>query len=321
MKKHRHWDTFYSGMDHITPGNIKGEDELRNYIHEFVDDPQNENLLREKDCIKIKKTIQEHVSKENKFNWARKPYKRTFRDYLFMRISLFKAIGILLVIIGAVIAIFFINVTAGIIILAVFLLTLIYTTFKIREYEKQDQYVAGRQPDHKVREIIKTQNRPVINEMTVCSPLKEGKLRPYIFSLALRIVNTVRGSITIPSVASARWMAINKGRRMVFISNFTNLSESYVRDFIDNNSSAEKINLLFGQGRGYPPTKWLMKSGAIDDPNGFMNVVFEYQHVTDFWYCPHNHLSIDNIKNNREIRQGLSVEMNEEKSKEWLRLL
>jgi histidinol phosphatase-like enzyme len=64
-----------------------------------------------------------------------------------------------------------------------------------------------------------------------------------------------------------------------------------------------------------------MKSGALDNPNAFMDVVFLYQHITDFWYCPHHHLSIDNINNNRKIRQGLFTDMNDDKCRDWLQLL
>lgn len=324
MMRNRHWDTFYSGMQFITPLDIRREDELRLFIKDFIDNQSYEKPAKDISCKAIKNEIQKFVSENPDFEWAHKPWKKTFNDNLIFYFPLITTSIVALTLMASVVALFFSDnliFKIGSSILGLIIISAIIIILKIRSYEKQNQFVAGRQPDDQVKKIMCSQNHPVINEMTVCSPLKEGGLRPLFFRLALRAVNLGRGSFGIPSVATARWMAVDKGRRMVFISNFSNLSESYVRDFIDNISSAKKINLLFGQGRGYPPTKWIMTGGSINNPNAFMDVVFLYQYVTNFWYCPHSHLNIDNININRKIRQGLFVDMNEVKSREWLQLL
>jgi hypothetical protein len=84
-----------------------------------------------------------------------------------------------------------------------------------------------------------------------------------------------------------------------------------------------RINLTFGFGRGYPTTRWIVDDGALTDPNGFIHVVTENQRPTGFWYGPYRDLSIDNIKLNRKIREGLFADDHgdEETAKAWLHLL
>ena len=73
----------------------------------------------------------------------------------------------------------------------------------------------------------------------------------------------LREPIGIPTVATARWIAADRGRRLIFISNYTNAAEGYVRDFIDTEDGARNINLSFGFGRGYPKTRWIIRDGAL----------------------------------------------------------
>ena len=131
----------------------------------------------------------------------------------------------------------------------------------------------------------------------------------------------VRGAAYIPTVATARWLTIDGGRRLVFISNFSNLSEGYVRDFIDSTKRGSRINIIFGQGNGYPATKWVFGLGALDNPNGFMNLLYSMQVTTQFWYWPYKHLSTDTININRKIRLGLFAEQTEQETSDWLQLL
>jgi len=153
-------------------------------------------------------------------------------------------------------------------------------------------------------------------------------MRPLVLRLSMWIVARIaegipglRGGIDIPTVATARWIAADKGRRLIFISNYTNSAEPYVRDFIDVPEGAQRINLTFGFGRGYPKTEWVVNGGALTDPNGFIYVVTHNQHETGFWYGRYPDMSIDNIKINRRIREGLFAKLDEDEERAWLELL
>lgn len=328
IKKHRRWDTFYTGMQFISHTDVIRENELRNTVEDFLD---NENSVNGFDKLKpgdVRKKIQNYIKTKPEFKWALAPQKKSIQNFLVLYFPLIiTALLLTIVLIQILISpimLFFSNSIVykiGSVLFLLLPLKIGFLLYKIRSYENEKQFLSPRLSDDKVKFVSCSQNHPVINEMSVFGPFKKGKLRPLIYFLALKAVNLIRGTLVVPTVATARWLTIDGGKRLVFISNFTNLSESYVRDFIDNKSSAAKINLLFGQANGYPITKWMTGKGALTDPNTFMNSVLQNQQVTEFWYCPYPNLTIDNININHKIRTGLSGNLSEIEIQKWLKLL
>ena len=327
IKSHRRADTFYTGMQHVTHQEVRGEQVLRESIQSFVDDQQRLGTLAA-GATDIRRQIQAFVMQREDLVWARTPWRRSFADWLALRWRLVVAAVPLVALVMASIVrpfaastILTASVEVGWITIGAVILLLGALVLAVRASEKRQRFVAGRQPDARTRAIAATQNQPVINEMTIAGPLKEGRWRPLFLRIALWIVAQYAPNITIPTVATARWLAIDGGRRLVFISIFAKLSEPYVRDFIDIPDGARRINLLFGFGRGYPVTEWIISRGALEDPNAFVNVVTLGQQLTELWYCPYRNLSIDNININRRIRQGLFADLTEDQARAWLQLL
>ena len=324
IKKHRRWDTFYTGMQFISHTDVVRENELRNSIEDFIDERQKLKTFDTLKPAEIRKRIQEFVKSRSEYSWALKPVKKSFMDFIVLDLPFYIVSALILIILVSFVG-YIINSSLiflpGFIIFLFLMIFLSVLLLSIRNYEKQKQFQSPRQTDTHVKAVSETQNHPVINEMSVFGPFKKGKLRPLYYYFALKAVNLIRGTLIVPTVATARWLTTDGGKRLVFISNFTNLSESYVRDFIDNKSSAAKINLLFGQANGYPITKWLTGDGALTDPNTFMNSVIQNQQITELWYCPYKNLNIDNININHKIRQGLFADLSEFEIRKWLRLL
>jgi hypothetical protein len=315
-------DTFYTGIQYITHGDIAREDELREFIEDFIDRQQTDSAFASLGWKEVRQRIQEEVVRHPKFSWAKTKWKKKFSDWwvlnraLIFFIVLFFACGFIPTLL------FHWNYIIGIlVVLGAVIVTLVILVLCFRINEMRNHFVAPRQPDEYVRAIFEKQNHPVINTMTVGAPLKKGWIRPVFLFIVLRLANMLRGLLYIPTVASARWLAMDKGRRLVFSSNFGNLSESYVRDFIDSKKRARNINLIYGQGIGYPGTKWVRGNGAIADPEGFINDVHLMDHPVLLWYWPFQHLSVDNIINNRKIYLGLFADLNEQDSREWLKRL
>ena len=125
------------------------------------------------------------------------------------------------------------------------------------------------------------------------------------------------------TVATARWIVADGGKRLMFISNYTNEGKAYVRDFIETPGGAKRINLSFGFGTGYPKTRWVAWGGALDDPNAYLYSLAENQLPTLFWYGPYRDTSIDNIKRDRKLREGLFDESFDDPiaAQKWLHLL
>lgn len=334
---HRHGDTFYSGMQNLSPGDVVAHQDLRAEIERYLDD--NEHILPT-DPVALHHAIQNHVRGLPQFAWAQQPFAPPPSAFFALHWRTLIVYAVLLALLGTAAAatiarVFFVHATAvtalavgswgtiGALVLAVLGLVL-----AVHEAEGEQTYVSARQPDEVARALAATQNRPVINEMTIAGPVKEGWLRPLFLRLAFWAVARLaeglprlRDPLDIPTVATARWIAADRGRRLIFISNYTNPAEGYVRDFIDTTAGAKNINLSFGFGRGYPPTRWIMGGGALDDANAYMNVVTENQRITAFWYGRYRDISIDNIRIAREIREGLFQAMDKDAAQEWLHKL
>ena len=336
LLRRRHGDTFYSGMNHTSPQCVQRHRELRDAIEAYIDERQARGDLPES-ATEIRQQIREHVSARPELAWVNERWKPTLGAWLlFNRRALIieAGAGALL---AATLSCFFVDSTllrvvvwTGWIAVILFVLFLGFCLFTIHDAEAEQTYFSRRPPDKRARELAAAQNRLVINEFTLGGPIKpEGKLRPIFLRIALwvigRVFDGVPGmpyvgtGISIPTVATARWIVTNGGRRLLFISNYTNAGEAYVRDFIETPAGAKRINLAFGFGTGYPKTEWIFREGAHTDPNTYLYSLAENTLPTLFWYGPYHDISIDNIKVNRQIREGLFDDKLD--AQKWLHLL
>jgi hypothetical protein len=336
---HRVGDTFYSAMPDLSPEDVRRHQQLRDAIEEFIDKRQASGGLTGT-ALAARREIQEFVIMRDDLAWAQKPFAPPWRSWwIFHRRSLIVEAGVAALVLCTLARIVFDSavLTAAIVVgwaaLIAFVLFVVALVLSVREGEAEQGFVSVRQSDDYVRDRAATQNRPVINQFTLAGPIKdEGVLRPEFLRLSLWIVaRVVEGvpfipyigsGIDIPTVATARWIPTDGGRRLMFISNYTNDGVPYVRDFIETRGGAMRINLSFGFGRGFPKTRWVIYDGALTDPNAYLYALADHQQrETLFWYCPYRNISIDNIKLNRDIREGLFGRCTEEQAQKWLHLL
>ena len=157
--------------------------------------------------------------------------------------------------------------------------------------------------------------------MTAAAPLKKGRLRRFFYAFALRVINIFAPFLMkVPTVSNVRWLVIDNKKRLVFLSNFPNTTDFYVRDFL-NGKTPLGLNFMFTNGQGFPDAKLLRYGGITRDPEGYMNAVHTGQQVTDLWYAHEPNLTADIINKNRKMRNGLFKKMNEKDANEWLKLL
>ncbi len=338
MRAHRQSDTFYSGMQDLSPEDVRRHCELRDAIETYIDERQATGGLTGT-ASDVRREIQEHVRSRPELAWAREPWKPTLWSWVVLkwRSLLIEAfVGSLIV--GAIARCYVDNtaldvfVIGGGIALGAFLLFVLVLLVQMREAEAAQTFVSSRHSDEYMRRLAATQTRPVINEFTLAGPIKpEGSIRPLFLRLSLWLIARgvegvpgipyLRDGINIPTVATARWIAADDGRRAIFISNYTNDGVGYVRDFIETPAGAMRINLTFGFGTGFPKTEWVILEGALTEPNAYLHALAENQMPTMFWYGPYRNISIDNIKHNRKIREGLFADYNEKQARDWLLLL
>lgn len=340
LLEHRHGDTFYSGLQHLAPADVRRHRELRDVIEAYIEERQARGDIREDvSATDLRREIQDHVTSLPDLAWAQERSTPTFGQWLWFNRRALAVEAAVAVLVVCTLARMFVDVrilgvivATGWIAIGAVLLVILIMVANIREAEAEQTYVSARPTDERARLLASTQNRPVINEFTLAGPIKEeGTLRPMFLRISLwvigRVFDGVPGipyigtGIRIPTVATARWIAANGGRRLMFISNFTNAGDAYVRDFIETPAGAMRINLSFGFGHGYPPTEWIIRRGALEDPNAYLWSLAENQLPTLFWYGPYRDISIDNINVNRKIRDGLFADTDEPEARAWLQLL
>jgi hypothetical protein len=104
---------------------------------------------------------------------------------------------------------------------------------------------------------------------------------------------------------------------VIFASNYDDSQESYMDDFIDR--LAWGINLVFSNGRGYPPTRWLIRDGARQE-DLYKRYLRRHQ-ISSVWFSAYPTLSARNLDDNSRLRDGLAEDLNEEEAERWLALL
>ena len=161
--------------------------------------------------------------------------------------------------------------------------------------------------------------------MTNISPVKPGMFRRTALWLVLKGIEIAArylftggtlGGVT--TIHFARWVIADKGRTLIFLSNYGGSWESYLGDFIDKASAG--LTAVWSNTALYPKTSFLIQQGAKDEQR-FKVWAREQQIFTDVWYSAYKTLSVSNIINNSEIRNGLSIEMDAAEARAWLRRL
>ena len=152
-------------------------------------------------------------------------------------------------------------------------------------------------------------------------------LRRFMLGVVLWVVNLFgriwynQGTLGgIPGIHFARWVVFDKGRRLLFLSNYDGAWDSYLSDFVQ--FSFQGLNGIWGNtrqaDRSYPPTLSFLWGGAQYEWL-FKAYAGASQVPTLFWYRAYEHLSTDNINNNTTVREGMSGAMTTAQADAWLR--
>ncbi|HLZ87435.1 MAG TPA: hypothetical protein VKQ52_09350 [Puia sp.] len=327
LQSHSYPCTFSSRYQCMTKAEISREKRLREEIQKYLFQAQELNAFDSLTALQVKTLIGRHIRiREDEFGWAFRPAKdMRFSEWLrFHRVAIITVLFIFLLDFLFIKHESFIPVFLGksllwdagsIAALAIVVLAIMWVISWSRNP------TATRPADEAIRKIAASQLHPVLNEMTAAAPLKSGNLRRWYYSSAHWVLRHFVKSIEVPTVSSIRWLVVNKRRRLLFLSNFSNMTDFYVRDFLNGFWTPVGINFMFTNGRGFPDAALLFLNGIIGDPEGYMNAVHAGQHVTDFWYAHEPLLTQDIIHKFRNIRNGLFREMNEAEAGEWLKLL
>lgn len=161
-----------------------------------------------------------------------------------------------------------------------------------------------------VGEMAADENLFLQNALSNVVEIKPGPFRRTLLRAVLLVIDFlaknyfVHGKLdSIPSIHFAHWYLIDGGKRLAFVSNFDSSWESYLGDFIDQESSG--LTAIWSNSVGYPRTEFLVRAGARAGEQ-FKAWARHIQVPTQVWYSAYPALSVLNINDNTLIRRGLA---------------
>lgn len=183
------------------------------------------------------------------------------------------------------------------------------------------------EPEH--IKILSTQEDWLVsNQFNVFGDVRPSPIRRWLFRFIMLITDYTarhifnRGFLTrIRTIHFARWVFLDDHRRAFFASHYDGSHESYMDDFI--NKVGWGLNLTFGNGIGYPPTRWLIKDGAYLE-QAFKYTQRRHQFPSEVWYKAHCYwdLTVTDLARNTRIREGMeAVYPSDAAVREWLSLI
>jgi hypothetical protein len=198
--------------------------------------------------------------------------------------------------------------------------------WRLRSLERSDpEYCPGPAAGH-LRGLRELEDRGPTNQFTAVGPVKPGAFRRALVSVLLLIIGWGARHIfhsghlaRVQTIHFARWVVLDDGARVLFASNYDGIHEAYMDDFI--NKVAWGLNLIFSNGVGWPHTDWLVAGGARRE-GCFKKYQRAHQVPTQVWYDAYPGLTLNDMRRNRRIREGLEQgEVGEDQALAWLRLL
>ncbi|MDD5364249.1 MAG: hypothetical protein PHR30_02820 [Gallionellaceae bacterium] len=198
--------------------------------------------------------------------------------------------------------------------------------WRLRSLERSDpEHCPPPEAGH-LRALRELEDRGLTNQFTAVGPVKPGAFRHALVPVLLLAIDWGarhifhRGHLArVQTIHFARWVVLDGGARVLFCSNYDGIHEAYMDDFI--NKVAWGLNLIFSNGVGWPRTDWLVARGARRE-GCFKKYQRAHQVPSQVWYDAYPGVTLNDMRRNRRIREGLEQgEMGEDQALAWLRLL
>ncbi len=211
-------------------------------------------------------------------------------------------------------SIFFAQVSA--VVLFGVLMILVLAICRIRRLEREDpEDEIPWNSDSKFREVIDKQELvrdtfATQNHLISITDIKPGRLRNitlrvilWVIGLAHKLVQN-KGSLGgLTTIHFARWVIIDKGRRLLFLSNYDGDWGQYLSDFIDG--PVVGLTAIWSNTQGFPRTKWLTQYGANDEQR-FKAYARNSQLPSIHWYTRYPDLSVKNVQDNEHLNNWVA---------------
>jgi len=174
----------------------------------------------------------------------------------------------------------------------------------------------GRDPEDAIQdkpnlgELAEREDFQVQNQLTHVVRVKRGAVRKVSLRLVLWVIGLAAkyqfnlGSLGgITTIHFARWAFMDGGKRLLFFSNYDGSWENYLGEFIDR--AAIGLTAVWSNTVGFPKTKNMVHGGATDEER-FKSWTRMRQVPTQLWYSAYPDLTVQNIRQNSRICEGLA---------------
>jgi hypothetical protein len=301
------WPAYRGG----TVEQIIGEQRIRDSIQIYLNKRLADNKINGLTPDEIKAGIVHYVQNDPSLKWALT--KRADPPFGWKFMYYFKLVTklLLIVLLLPILLIFFIPIWW----------LLLSRIFEKKDDKKRKQIVRTKT----ITDLLNKEDRVFMNQLTIYGCINRPywyrlttlKIGLWIFSLN-GTYRSNKGKLSgIETIHFANWSLFNKGKNVMFLSNYDGAWQVYLSEFIDR--SAMAMNLTFGTTANYPKTKRLLWEGAFDE-QAFKTVVRNNQYPSQVFYSTYPYITMKNILNNSRIRKGLDGS-SEESVSDWLKRL
>jgi hypothetical protein len=294
---------------------VRQESLLRERIEDHLDDLRTGPEWSKRGPENVRDSIVEFVLADPELHWALDPAGRPNLPWRLKEKARFAAI-----------------VLGGVVLLPMLIVIAPVGLIALRIKEWQDLHRGSVSRRLRSRGLLaRREDQVAQNQFSAVGEVKPGLIRLVAAQAVLRLagvatrhlynngdLGTVKplGLTGVDTIHFARWISIDGGRRVLFMSNYDGSLESYMDDFI--NKVAWGLNAVFTHGRSYPPTRWLVLGGARDE-QAFKEFLRTHQVPTGVWYSAIKNLTTENVSNNAAIRAGLTQKLDPRQLTKWLR--
>jgi hypothetical protein len=283
---------------------VRQEAELHDSVETFLD---GRAAAADADPQAVRAAVHELVTRDESLRWA---LSRPGRDLGFLaRETLHLVVGALVVLVLSPLLL---------------LLAPVYL-FLLWLHERSDRAPHLPAQLDRVERLAELEDLAVHNPFTAVGFVKPGLFRRITISTIFAALNFAarhifnHGNLAgVKTIHSARWVALNDWRRVIFASNYDGSRENYMDDFVDK--IAWGLNVSFGSGYGFPNTRWLFFGGANDE-QAFKDFLRRHLVATRVWHSAYPRLTNANIENNARIRAGLSGDARPDEARRWVQAL
>jgi hypothetical protein len=193
----------------------------------------------------------------------------------------------------------------------------------VRAVEQRDSQEDGSPDQNRVDDVRRYEDLGAQNPFTGVGEIKPGLIRLVTMRVALAGLNFgcrhlyPRDNLAgIDTIHFARWVLLDNNRRLIFASSYDGSLESYMDDFISR--VAWGINLVFGNGAGFPRTRWLIFGGARDEIR-YKHYLRRHQIPTRVFYSAYPHRTVANHDKFTRVHAGIASDTAD--LDEWMKLL